>query len=113
MARRESFGELVAAAPVSLSVLQRTVALAAVALVAVVACSARTRGDDGATPHRAAGAGRGEGGWYTRLGLSRRPRDAERTTCGASSRRSLGVSHPCSCGAKIYSSTAATESSPR
>ena len=91
----------------TLSVLQRTIALAAVALVSGVAVLALTGGADGdgdeAGPQQvpvAAG-----GGWYTALAGSRgAARDAERTTCAlVLTGRSLGVSHPVlPCGAKIF-----------
>ena len=97
----------------TLSVLQRTIALAAVALVAAVAVLALTGGgghDDEAGPQQvpvAAG-----GGWYTALAGSRgAPRDAERTTCAlVLTGRSLGVSHPVlPCGAKIFISYSGAE----
>ena len=90
----------------TLSVLQRTIALAAVALVAAVAVLALTGGaaddNDEAGPQQVPVAG---GGWYTALAGSRgAPRDAERTTCARIlTGRSLGVSHPVlPCGAKIF-----------
>ena len=97
----------------TLSVLQRTIALAAVALLASVAVLALTGGaadDDETAPQQvtvAAG-----GGWYTALAGSRgAPRDAERTTCAlVLTGRSLGVSHPVlPCGAKIFISFGGTE----
>jgi hypothetical protein len=93
---------------VSLTALQRAVALAAVALLAAVGALALSGGlgEDGA------GAERGPrpvpapgGGWYTALAGSRGPTgDAERTTCGlVLTGRSLGVSHPTlPCGAKLF-----------
>ena len=91
----------------TLLVLQRTIALAAIALVSGVAVLALTGGADGdgdeAGPRQvpvAAG-----GGWYTALAGSRgAARDAERTTCAlVLTGRSLGVSHPVlPCGAKIF-----------
>ena len=91
----------------TLSVLQRTIALAAVALVAAVAVLAFTGGaaDEGvrAGPQQVPVAG--SGGWYTAFAGSRgAPRDAERTTCAlVLTGRSLGVSHPVlPCGAKIF-----------
>jgi hypothetical protein len=99
---------------VSLTVLQRTIALAAVALVAVVAALALARaGNDedtrsgGAQPVTVA-----ETGWYTALAGSRgAARDAERTTCSRIlTGRSLGVSHPVlPCGAKIFISYGGAE----
>ena len=97
----------------TLSVLQRTIVLAAVALVAAVAVLALTGGGgdaDEAGPQQvpvAAG-----GGWYTALAGSRgAPRDAERTTCAlVLTGRSLGVSHPVlPCGAKIFISYGGAE----
>lgn len=91
----------------TLSVLQRTIALAAVALVAAVAVLAltgrATDDSDEAGPQQVPVAG--GGGWYTALAGSRgAPRDAERTTCARIlTGRSLGVSHPVlPCGAKIF-----------
>ncbi|HZG35920.1 MAG TPA: hypothetical protein VEY87_08730 [Gaiellaceae bacterium] len=91
----------------TLDVVQRLVALAAVALAACVgalALSERGSGqgsaDAGPRPVPAPG-----GGWYTALGGSRgAPGERERTTCGlVLTGRSLGVSHPTlPCGAKIY-----------
>ena len=95
-------------------IVQRTVALAAVALlasVAALALSRETRGDDAgsgdAQPVTVA-----ETGWYTALAGSRgAPRDAERTTCQRIlTNRSLGVMHPVlPCGAKIYIAYGGTE----
>jgi hypothetical protein len=99
---------------VSLSVLQRTIALAAVALVSVVAALALARA--GADNANHAGEAEqvtvAETGWYTALAGSRgAPRDAERTTCRRIlTGRSLGVSHPVlPCGAKIFISYGGTE----
>jgi hypothetical protein len=91
----------------SLGVLQRSVALAAVALLASLAALALTSGRGEAT---SAAAGprpvpTADGGWYTALAGSRgAPRDAERTTCRqVLTGRSLGVSHPVlPCGAKLF-----------
>ena len=95
-------------------IVQRTVALAAVALlasVAALALSRETRGDD-------AGAGDAqpvtvaETGWYSALAGSRgAPTDAERTTCQRIlTNRSLGVTHAVlPCGAKIYIAYGGTE----
>jgi hypothetical protein len=88
------------------ALLQRTVALAAVALLAGVGALALTNGDDG---DAAEGLGAGgvtvpETGWYSALAGSRgAPRDAERTTCRrVLTGRSLGVTHAVlPCGAKI------------
>jgi hypothetical protein len=99
---------------VTLGVLQRTIALAAIALVAGVAALALT----GSGADTSAGTGpqqvpvAGGGGWYTALAGSRgAPRDAERTTCALTlTGRSLGVSHPVlPCGAKIYISYSGAE----
>jgi len=91
---------------VSLTVLQRVVALAAVALVSTVGALALTSHEGGAdaaaTGVRAAPA---PGGWETALAGSRgAPRDAERTTCRLIlTGRALGVTHPLlPCGALIY-----------
>ena len=97
------------------SVLQRTIALAAVALVAGVAVLALTGGaaDDSAAetgPQQVPVAG--GGGWYTALAGSRGvARDAERTTCAQIlTARSLGVSHPVlPSGAKIFISYSGVE----
>ena len=90
----------------TLSVLQRTLVLAAVALLAAVGALALTSRDDAA----ATGAGARavptpDGGWYTALAGSRGvASDAERTTCRRIlTGRSLGVTHPTlPCGAKIF-----------
>jgi hypothetical protein len=90
------------------AVLQRTVALAAVALVAAVGALALSRADDDeattATGPRPVAVAGGVG-WYTALAGSRgAPSDAERTTCRRIlTNRSLGVSHSVlPCGAKLY-----------
>jgi hypothetical protein len=91
----------------SLSALQRAVALAAVALLAAVGALALSSGlGDGPSaesgPRAVPAPG---GGWYTALAGSRgAARDAERTTCGlVLTGRSLGVSHPTlPCGAKLF-----------
>ena len=98
----------------SLSVLQRTIALAAVALVAVVG-GARTGASRQRGRHAPGDAQQvtvAETGWYTALAGSRgAARDAERTTCRRIlTGRSLGVSHPVlPCGAKIFISYGGTE----
>lgn len=88
-------------------VVQRTVALAAVALVAAVGALALS----GAEEKEAAPATGpvpvpvGETGWYTALAGSRGvPGDAERTTCNTIlTNRALGVTHAVlPCGTKIY-----------
>ena len=98
----------------TLNILQRTIALAAVALVAGVAVLALTGRaadkSDSTGPEQVPVAG--GGGWYTALAGSRgAARDAERTTCARIlTGRSLGVSHPVlPCGAKIYISYGGTE----
>jgi hypothetical protein len=96
------------------SLLQRTVALAAVALLAGVGALAlaSTRGDDTAARTGSRPVPAADGGWYTALAGSRgSPRDAERTTCRLIlTRRSLGVSHPVlPCGAKVYLAYGSTE----
>ena len=97
----------------SLGVLQRTLALAAVALLAALAALAltgrgeATRASTGPRPVPTA-----DGGWYTALAGSRgAPRDAERTTCRqVLTGRSLGVSHPVlPCGAKLFIAYGDTE----
>jgi hypothetical protein len=97
----------------SIAVLQRTVALACVALlasVAALAVSGDGNGGGDATavqPVDVAGAGS-----YVALAGSRgAPRDAERTTCRRIlTSRSLGVSHPVlPCGAKIFIAYKGTE----
>lgn len=90
----------------TLATLQRTIALAAVALVACVATLALTgeaRDSEEAGPSDVPVAG--GTGWYTALAGSRGPaRDAEQTTCQRIlTGRSLGVTHPVlPCGAKIF-----------
>ncbi len=98
----------------TLGVVQRAVALAAVALlasVAALALSRETRGEEAPAgePEPVAVA---ETGWYSALAGSRgAPRDAERTTCQRIlTNRSLGVTHPVlPCGAKIYIAYGGTE----
>jgi hypothetical protein len=99
---------------VSLSVLQRTIALAAVALVSVVGALALARAgsDEVNRPGEAEQVTVAETGWYTALAGSRgAARDAERTTCRLTlTGRSLGVSHPVlPCGAKIFISYGGAE----
>ena len=95
-------------------IVQRTVALAAVALlasVAALALSRETRGED-AGPGDAQPVTVAETGWYTALAGSRgAPADAERTTCQRIlTNRSLGVTHAVlPCGAKIYIAYGGTE----
>jgi hypothetical protein len=94
---------------VSLTILQRTIALAAVALVACVATLALTGeasdvGEGSVVDVPVEGETTGAG-WYTALAGSRGPaRDAEQTTCRhILTGRSLGVTHPVlPCGAKIF-----------
>ena len=98
----------------TLGVLQRSVALAAVALLAAVAALALSRetSDDDAAPGDARPVTVAETGWYTALAGSRgAPRDAERTTCqSVLTPRSLGVSHPVlPCGVKLYIAYGGTE----
>jgi hypothetical protein len=99
---------------VSLGILQRAVALAAVALLAAVAALALSReaSDDEAPPGEPRPVSVAETGWYSALAGSRgAPRDAERTTCQRIlTTRSLGVTHPVlPCGAKVYLSYGGTE----
>lgn len=98
----------------TLSVLERTIALAAVALVSAVALLALTGGakddSDEVGPQQVPVAG-GDG-WYTALAGPRGAAgDAERTTCARIlTGRSLGVSHPVlPCGAKIFISYGGAE----
>ena len=96
------------------AIVQRSVALAAVALLAAVAALALSRETQGHD------AGRGEAepvtvadiGWYSALAGSRgAPSDAERTTCRrVLTNRSLGLTHAVlPCGAKIYIAYGGTE----
>jgi hypothetical protein len=97
---------------VSLGVLQRTIALAAVALVAVVAALALARAGNETHAGDAQQVTVAQTGWYTALAGSRGAAgDAERTTCRRIlTGRSLGVSHPVlPCGAKIFISYGGTE----
>jgi len=92
---------------VSLGVLQRTIVLAAVALLAAVGALALSsdRGDGGAATTEPRAVPAPDGGWYTALAGSRGAvRDAERTTCRLIlTGRALGVTHPLlPCGALIY-----------
>jgi hypothetical protein len=85
-------------------VVQRLLALAAVALLAglVAVAVVEQRADEPVSaPTGAVAAG---GGWYEALAAPRPPgEDAERTTCGlVLTARSLGVTHPVlPCGAKL------------
>ena len=98
----------------TLGVVQRAVALAAVALLAAVAAlalSRETRGEE-TQPGEPEPVAVAETGWYSALAGSRgAPRDAERTTCQRIlTNRSLGVTHPVlPCGAKIYIAYGGTE----
>jgi hypothetical protein len=98
----------------SLSTLQRTIVLAAVALVAglgAVALAAR-QDEEAERAGEAQPVTVPETGWYTALAGSRgAPRDAERTTCRRIlTTRSLGVSHPVlPCGAKVFISFQGTD----
>ncbi len=96
------------------AVVQRTVALAAVALLAGVAALALTNAGEGS--EAAGGAVQAvsvvETGWYSALAGSRgAPRDAERTTCRRIlTGRSLGVTHAVlPCGAKVVIAYGGTE----
>ena len=95
------------------AVIQRTVVLAAVALLAGVgAVALASRDDRAATPTQLRAVPTPDGGWYTALAASRGPAgDAERTTCRlVLSGRSLGVTHPTlPCGAKIFVSYDGTQ----
>jgi hypothetical protein len=97
-----------------LAVVQRTVALAAVALLAGVGALALTNdgesGDGGAEGGQAATVT--ETSWYSALAGSRgAPGEAERTTCRSIlTPRSLGVTHAVlPCGAKIVIAYGGTE----
>jgi hypothetical protein len=99
---------------VSFNLLQRTIALAAIALVAAVGALALT--SDGSNGEAAATAPTAvpapDGGWYTALAGSRgSAADAERTTCRRILTGSaLGVTHPAlPCGAMIYLEYGGTE----
>jgi len=95
------------------TVIQRTVVLAAVALLAGVgAVALASRDDRTATATQLRAVPTPDGGWYTALAASRGPAgDAERTTCRlVLSGRSLGVTHPTlPCGAKIFVSYDGTQ----
>ena len=96
----------------SLAVLQRAVALAAVALLAALGALALGREPDEPEPGEARAVTVAETGWYTALAGSRgAPRDAERTTCRRIlTNRSLGVTHPVlPCGAKLFIAYGGTE----
>jgi hypothetical protein len=98
---------------VNLAILQRTIALAAVALVACVATLALTgEAKNGGEGNAIDVPAIGSAGWYTALAGSRGPaRDAEQTTCrNILTGRSLGVTHPVlPCGAKIFISYGGVE----
>ena len=88
------------------AVVQRLLALAAVALLGAVVALAvieRRTGDTGAAPTPAGALAPG-GGWYSAFAASRGPAgDAETTSCGLIlTAKSLGVTHPVlPCGAKV------------
>jgi hypothetical protein len=95
-------------------IVQRTVALAAVALLASVAALALSRETQGhhTGPGEAQPVAVAATGWYTALAGSRgAPSDAERTTCRRIlTNRSLGVTHAVlPCGAKVYIAYGGTE----
>jgi hypothetical protein len=99
---------------VSLTVLQRAVALAAVAMLAALGALAlaASTGEDEPADGEARAVTVAETGWYTALAGSRgAPRDAERTTCQRIlTNRSLGVTHPVlPCGAKVFIAYGGTE----
>lgn len=86
------------------AVVQRTVALAAIALLAGVAALALTNDGEGGAGDTVGAVSVAEASWYSALAGSRgAARDAERTTCRRIlTARSLGVSHAVlPCGAKI------------
>jgi hypothetical protein len=98
---------------VIVAVVQRTVALAAIALLAGMAALALASSDDDAAAEQPfAAVSVVETGWYSALAGSRgAPRDAERTTCRRIlTQRSLGVTHAVlPCGAKIVIAYGGTE----
>ena len=95
------------------AVLQRTVVLGAVALLAAVGALALTSRDGaGAADPGPQAVPTPDGGWYSALAASRgAARDAERTTCRQIlTGRSLGVTHPTlPCGTKIFVQYAGTQ----
>ena len=96
-----------------LAVVQRTVALAAIALLAGVGALALTNdGESGDGSEALDAATVAETGWYSALAGSRgAPSDAERTTCRSIlTPRSLGVTHAVlPCGAKVVIAYGGTE----
>jgi hypothetical protein len=98
----------------SINVLQRTIALAAVALLSAVGALALTgdgNGDDGDRTAIRPVPVAGTGSYVALAGSRGAARDAERTTCRLTlTSRSLGVSHPVlPCGAKIFIAYNGTE----
>jgi hypothetical protein len=97
----------------TLAVVQRTVALAAIALLAGVGALALTNeGESGGASEALRAATVAESSWYRALAGSRgAPGDAERTTCRSIlTPRSLGVTHAVlPCGAKIVIAYGGTE----
>ena len=94
------------------AVVQRTVALAAIALLAGVAALALTNDGEGSRGDTVGAVSVAETSWYSALAGSRgAARDAERTTCRRIlTARSLGVSHAVlPCGAKIVIAYGGTE----
>ena len=97
----------------SIAVLQRTIALAGIALLASVGALALS--DDGSGGGDSTGVRpvpvAGSGSYVALAGSRGAPRDAERTTCRRIlTTRSLGVSHPVlPCGAKIFIAYKGTE----
>lgn len=89
----------------SAAVVERLLALAAVALLAgLVAVAAVEHRPDDAVGATVGGAVAPGGGWYDALAAPRAPvGDAQRTSCGlVLTTRSLGVTHPVlPCGAKV------------
>ena len=96
----------------SVPVLQRTVALAAVALLAAVGALALASDRSDGTAAGPRGVPAPGGGWYSGLAGSRGPSaEGERTSCRLIVRgRSLGVTHSVlPCGIKIYIEYGGTE----
>ena len=96
-----------------LALVQRTVALAAIALLAGVGALALTNdGESSDTEPAAVEAAAAEAGWYAALAGSRgAPGDDERTTCRSIlTPRALGVTHAVlPCGAKVVIAYGGTE----
>jgi hypothetical protein len=95
-----------------IALVQRTVVLAAVALLGGVGALALTNESEGNDARAVQAVSVAETGWYSALAGSRgAPRDNERTTCrSVLTPRSLGVTHAVlPCGAKVVLSYDGTE----